>query len=90
VAPGYARNFPASQGKAVAVTAAVLRQGGAPPAKESRERQGRPEKAEAEAFRTAAGHEFGASPLRKQTGAIAVFVSAPSRNRGPRGKNCGA
>jgi large subunit ribosomal protein L9 len=65
VAPGYARNFLVPSGKAVPVTAAVLRQVEARRAKEA-ERQAAL-KAEAEAFRTALA-TIGRFTVKKQTG----------------------
>ncbi|NQV10947.1 MAG: 50S ribosomal protein L9 [Cyanobacteria bacterium] len=65
VAPGYARNFLLPQGKAVAVTAAVLRQVEHRRAKEA-ERQAAL-RAEAEAFRTALV-TIGRFTVKKQTG----------------------
>ena len=65
VAPGYARNFLVPTGKAVPVTAAVLRQVEARRAKEA-ERQAAL-KAEAEAFRTALT-TIGRFTVKKQTG----------------------
>ena len=65
VAPGYARNFLVPTGKAVPVTAAVLRQVEARRAKEA-ERQAAL-KAEAEAFRTALA-TIGRFTVKKQTG----------------------
>jgi large subunit ribosomal protein L9 len=65
VAPGYARNFLIPTGKAVPVTAAVLRQVEHCRAKEA-ERQAAL-KAEAEAFRTALA-TIGRFTVKKQTG----------------------
>ncbi len=65
VAPGYARNFLLPQSKAVAVTAAVLRQVEHRRAKEA-ERQAAL-KQEAEAFRTALA-TIGRFTVKKQTG----------------------
>ena len=65
VAPGYARNFLVPTGKAVPVTAAVLRQVEHRRAKEA-ERQAAL-KAEAEAFRTAL-NTIGRFTVKKQTG----------------------
>jgi len=65
VAPGYARNFLVPTGKAVPVTAAVLRQVEARRAKEA-ERQAAI-KAAAEAFRTALA-TIGRFTVKKQTG----------------------
>jgi large subunit ribosomal protein L9 len=65
VAPGYARNFLIPTGKAVPVTAAVLRQVEHRRAKEA-ERQAAL-KAEAEAFRTALA-TIGRFTVKKQTG----------------------
>jgi large subunit ribosomal protein L9 len=65
VAPGYARNFLVPTGKAVPVTAAVLRQVEARRAKEA-ERQAAL-KAEAVAFRTAL-ETIGRFTVKKQTG----------------------
>ncbi|MFN9623340.1 MAG: 50S ribosomal protein L9 [Cyanobacteriota bacterium] len=65
VAPGYARNFLVPTGKAVPVTASVLRQVDYRRAKEA-ERQAAL-KAEAEAFRTAL-NTIGRFTVKKQTG----------------------
>jgi large subunit ribosomal protein L9 len=65
VAPGYARNYLVPSGKAVPVTAAVLRQVEHRRAKEA-ERQAAL-KAEAEAFRTAL-NTIGRFTVKKQTG----------------------
>jgi large subunit ribosomal protein L9 len=65
VAPGYARNYLVPTGKAVPVTAAVLRQVEHRRAKEA-ERQAAL-KAEAEAFRTAL-NTIGRFTVKKQTG----------------------
>ena len=65
VAPGYARNFLVPTGKAVPVTAAVLRQVEARRAKEAARQAAL--KAEAEAFRTALA-TIGRFTVKKQTG----------------------
>ena len=73
VAPGYARNFLVPTGKAVPVTAAVLRQVEARRAKEA-ERQAAL-KAEAVAFRTALD-TIGRFTVKKQTGGDDVLFGS--------------